>query len=166
MLAAGDLHLTTTAIPAAAETHHRSPYTVVCVYAPSVAAERPPYFTQFMLPSIPADRHLFLGGDFNFIAGQRAFSHIAMSGQSAARLDRWLISEQLSARVSKGPQVIGHMIGYPGDHLGVSRGAPVTTLYGVAVWRLPLHLIDDQAFCDRIAEEVPAYLAAYPSDQS
>ena len=181
------------------------PYTVVCVYAPSVAADRPQYFTQELFPSMPADRHLLVGGDFNCIAGQqdmldpasppgqrtlgywtglrhvetehhlydvwrdlnadrRAFTHIATSGQSAARLDRWLISEQLRARVSKEPQATGHVIGYPGDHLGVSLclTAPASTLYGAAVWRLPLHLLDDQPFCDRIADEVPAYLAAHP----
>ncbi|CAL8470818.1 g10360 [Coccomyxa elongata] len=94
---------------------------------------------------------------------RRAFTHIATSGQSAARLDRWLISEQLRARVSKEPHAIGHVIGYPGDHLGVSLSltAPASTLYGAAVWRLPLHLLDDQPFCDRIAEAVPAYLGAH-----
>ena len=75
-------------------------------------------------------------------ADRRAFTHIATSGQSAARLDRWLISEQqLRARVSKEPQATGHVIGYPGDHMGVSLSltAPATTLYGAAVWSLPLH---------------------------
>ena len=181
------------------------PYTVVCVYAPSGAADRPQYFTQELFPSMPADRHLLVGGDFNCIAGKqdmldpasphgqrtlgywtglchvetehnlydvwrdlnaerRAFTHISTSGQSAARLDRWLISEQLRARVSKEPQATGHVIGYPGDHLAVSLclTAPSSTLYGAAVWRLPLHLLDDQPFCDRIAGEVPAYLAAHP----
>ncbi|CAL8467227.1 g6763 [Coccomyxa elongata] len=130
------------------------PYTAVCVYAPSVATDRPHYCTQELLPSLPPDRHLLGGGDFNCIAGQqdmldsasptgqrtlgywtglrhvetdhslydvwrdlnsdrRAFTHIATSGQSAARLDRWLISEQLRARVSKEPHAIGHVIGYP-----------------------------------------------------
>ena len=123
--------------------------------APSVAADRPQYFTQDLFPSMPGDRHLLVGGDFNCIAGppgqrtlgywtvlrhvetdhnpydvwrdlnagRRAFIHIATSGQSAARLDRWLIS----------------------DHLGVSLclTAPASTLYGAAVRRLPLHLLDD-----------------------
>ncbi|CAL8464455.1 g3990 [Coccomyxa elongata] len=68
---------------------------------------------------------------------RRTFTHIATSGQSAARLDRWLISEQLRARVSKEPHAIGHVIGYPGDHLGVSLSltASASTLYGAAVWR-------------------------------
>ncbi|CAL8462154.1 g1685 [Coccomyxa elongata] len=89
------------------------PYTVVCVYAPSVAAERQHYFTQELLPHIPADRHLLVGGD------------------SAARPDRWLISEHL--RVSEEPEATGHVIGYPGDHVGVSPSltAPAITLYAL-----------------------------------
>ncbi|CAL8472191.1 g11733 [Coccomyxa elongata] len=47
------------------------PYTAVCVYASSVAAERPHYLTQELLPSTRADHHLLVGGDFNCIAGQQ-----------------------------------------------------------------------------------------------
>ncbi|BDA46023.1 probable transposon TX1 uncharacterized 149 kDa protein [Coccomyxa sp. Obi] len=150
-------------------------YTVASVYAPAVAAERPAYFMQELLPSLPADRSLLVGGDFNCIAGQhdmldaagqpgqrtqgywtglrhvetdfqlhdvwrdlnadgRASTHIATSGQSAARLDRWLISEHLRARVSAESQATGQVIGYPGDHLGVSLclTAPRSTCSGAA----------------------------------
>ena len=137
------------------------PYTMVSVYAPAAAAERPQYYTQELLPSLQADRHLLVGGDFNCIAGQqdmlnptgqpgqrtqgywtglrlvetdhhlydvwrdltackRAFTHIATSGRSAARLDHWLISKALRPCVSKEPRAIGEVVGYPGDHLGVS----------------------------------------------
>ncbi|BDA49663.1 LINE-1 retrotransposable element ORF2 protein [Coccomyxa sp. Obi] len=180
-------------------------YTVASVYAPAVAAERPAYFMQELLPSLPADRSLLVGGDFNCIAGQqdmldaagqpgqrtqgywtglrhvetdyqlydvwrdlnadgRAFTHIATSGQSAARLDRWLISEHLRARVSAESQATGQVIGYQEDHLGVSLclTAPRSTCYGAAAWRMPLHLLDDQPFCDRLTEEIPAYLTAHP----
>ncbi|BDA48792.1 probable transposon TX1 uncharacterized 149 kDa protein [Coccomyxa sp. Obi] len=168
-------------------------YTVASVYAPAVAAERPAYFMQELLPSLPADRSLLVGGDFNCIAGQqdmldaagrpgqrtqgywtglrhvetdyqlydvwrdlnadgRAFTHIATSGQSAARLDRWLIFEHLRARVSAESQATGQVNGYPGDHLGVSLclTAPRSTCYGAAAWRMPLHLHDDQPFWDRL----------------
>ena len=56
------------------------------------------------------------------------------------------------------------VVGYPGDHLGVSLSltSPASTLYGSAAWRLPLHLLDDQPFCERIAAEIPAFLAARP----
>lgn len=95
---------------------------------------------------------------------RRAFTHIGTSCQSAARLDRWLVSETLRARVSREPRAIGQVVGYPGDHLGVSLSltAPASTLYGAAAWRLPLHLLDDQAFCDRITAAIPEYLAAHP----
>lgn len=186
-------------------TFSGQPYTVASVYAPAAAAERQQYYTQELLPSLPASRCLLVGGDFNCIAGQldmldpagqpgqrtqgywtglrlvetdhqlydvwrdlhpsrRAFTHVATSGQSAARLDRWLVSEALRPRVSREPRAIGQVLGYPGDHLGVSLSltAPASTLYGSAAWRLPLHLLDDQPFRDRITAAVPAYLAAHP----
>ncbi|BDA51426.1 probable LINE-1 retrotransposable element ORF2 protein [Coccomyxa sp. Obi] len=89
---------------------------------------------------------------------------VTTSGQSAARLDRWLISEHLRARVSADSQATGQVIGYPGDHLGVSLclTAPRSTCYGAAAWRMPLHLLDDQPFCDRLTEKIPAYLTAHP----
>ena len=45
------------------------PYTAVFVYAPTAAAERPQYYTQELLPTLPADCHLLVGGDNNRIAG-------------------------------------------------------------------------------------------------
>ena len=82
----------------------------------------------------------------------------------SSALDRWLISEQLRARVSREPRAIGQVVGYPGDHLGVSLSltSPASTLHGSAAWRQPLQLLDDQPFCERIAAEVPAYLADMP----
>ena len=116
------------------------PYTVASVYAPAAAAERQQYYTQELLPSLPAGRCLLVGGDFNCIAGQqdmaaghpgqrtqgywtglrlvetehqlydvwrdlnpssRAFTHVATTCQSAARLGRWLVSETLQAWVSR-----------------------------------------------------------------
>nr|BAA25763.1 reverse transcriptase [Chlorella vulgaris] len=184
-------------------TYCGQPYTVASVYAPAAAADRQQYYTQELLPSLPAARCLLVGGDFNCIAGQqdmaagqpgqrthgywtglrlvetehqlydvwrdlnpssRAFTHVATTGQSAARLDRWLVSETLRARVSREPRAIGQVLGYPGDHLGVSLSltAPASTLYGSAAWRLPLHLLDDQPFCDRVTAAIPEYLAAHP----
>ena len=47
-----------------------TPFTAVSVYAPSTAAGRAAYFTHSLLPSLPHDRQLLLGGDFNCIASQ------------------------------------------------------------------------------------------------
>jgi hypothetical protein len=112
---------------------------------------------------VETDNHLYdVWGDLN--ASKRAFTHIATSGRPAARLDRWLISEALRPRVSKEPRTIRQVVGYPGDHLGVSLclTSPASTLPGSASWRLPLHLLDDQQFCERITADIPAYLAAHP----
>lgn len=97
-------------------------------------------------------------------ADGRAFTHIASRGQSAGRLDRWLISEQLRARLAD--DRTGHRL--PRDHLGVSLclTAPRSTCYGAAAWRTHLQLIDDQPFCDRLTDDNPAYLTVYPSDWS
>ncbi len=46
------------------------PYTVLCVCAPSVVAERRHYFMQELLPSVQADRHL-VRGDLHCIVGQQ-----------------------------------------------------------------------------------------------
>ena len=91
-------------------------------------------------------------------AHRRTVSHVATSGQSAARLYPWHRRQ-------------GIAIGYPcdpGGHLGVifSLTAPATTLYGAAVWRLPLHLLNDQPFCDRIVKRSQHTLQHIPSDQS
>ena len=45
-------------------------FTAVSVYAPCVPAQRAAYFTHTLLPSLPADRQLLVGGDFNCVAGQ------------------------------------------------------------------------------------------------
>ena len=44
--------------------------TAVSVYASCVSAQRAAYFKQTRLPSLPADRQLLVGGDFNCVAGQ------------------------------------------------------------------------------------------------
>ncbi len=45
-------------------------FTAVSVYAPCVGAARAPYFTASLLPHLPEDRQLLVGGDFNCIAEQ------------------------------------------------------------------------------------------------
>ena len=45
------------------------PITVVGVYAPSVAGERQDFFLSSLSPLLPSDRQVFVGGDFNCVAG-------------------------------------------------------------------------------------------------
>ncbi len=52
-------------------------YTVAYVYAPAVAAERPAYFVQKLLPSLSADRSLLEGRDSNCITGQQEMQDAA-----------------------------------------------------------------------------------------
>ncbi len=52
-------------------TFSGQPYTVACIYAPAAAAERSHYYTQELLTSLPADRQLLVGRDFNCIAGKQ-----------------------------------------------------------------------------------------------
>ena len=55
-------------------------------------------------------------------------------------------------------------MGYPGDHLGISLSiiSLGRTDIGAGAWRLPLHLLDDAAFCETTQVRVPAFLAAHP----
>ena len=52
--------------------------------------------------------------------------------------------------------------GHPGDHIGVgvTLTAPGGTCFGRAAWRLPLQILDDEAFCDDMAAMNLQYLEA------
>jgi exonuclease III len=45
------------------------PITVIGVYAPSVAGNRQDFFLSSLSPLLPSDRQVFVGGDFNCVAG-------------------------------------------------------------------------------------------------
>ena len=182
----------------------QTPFTVVSVYAPHTAASRPAFYRHQLLPSLPQDRRLVLGGDWNCISSEldlldpagnpahrypgywdglreveaarqlhdvwrerngtaRTFTHVSSSGTSA-RLDRWMVSEQLLAWVSPGPHAAGQTVGYPGDHLGVtlSLTIPGSLVPGQGAWRLSLHLLDDQQLCNTITTRLPEFAAAHP----
>ena len=180
-------------------------FTITSIYAPCTAADRAAFFIQHLLPSLPAQRQLLLGGDFNCIADQldmvdpagaagarmagyydglrivetehqlydvwrdrhpdgRTFTHAGTAGLSAARLDRWLLSQQLRPWVSTAWDSLTQTAGYPGDHIGVgvTLTAPGGTCFGRAAWRLPLQILDDEAFCDDMAAMILQYLEAHP----
>ena len=44
-------------------TYTRAAFTAIYIYAPCTAADRSAYFTQSLLPTLPAQRQLLLGGD-------------------------------------------------------------------------------------------------------
>ncbi len=96
---------------------------------------------------------------------RQTFTHAA--NLSSARLDRWLVSEQLRPWISTAPDALGQTAGYPGDHLGVSLSltAPGGTFLGKAAWRLPLHLIDDEEFCTDMADIITTYLREHPMSE-
>ena len=87
---------------------------------------------------------------------------------SAARLDRWLVSEQLRHWVSTAHDTLNQTAGYPGDHQGVilSLTAPGGTYRGKAAWRLPLHLLDDEELCTDMAEAITACLREHPTSEN
>lgn len=185
-------------------THDGHPFTVVSVYAPVAPASREGFFTASLLPALPSDRQLLVGGDFNCVAdasdvvgGDAArvarrqlgyagglqtveaerslrdawralrpltvggFTHTSSAG-TAARLDRWLVSDSLVDGLRAAST--GVEVGLPGDHLGVSLGVvvPNPTLVGKGPWRLAPHWLEDETFKARINSAVPAFLAANP----
>ena len=62
-------------------------FTVASIYAPCTAAGRAAFFVQHLLPSLPAQRQLLLGGDFNCIADQ--LDILDPAGAAAARMARY-----------------------------------------------------------------------------
>ena len=45
-----------------------TPLSIICIYAPSTAEHRKDFFIHQLLPNIPQDRRLILGGDFNCVS--------------------------------------------------------------------------------------------------
>ena len=86
-------------------------------------------------------------------ADRRTFTHAGTAGLSAARRDRWLLSQQLQPWVSTARNSLTQTAGYPGNPIGVAvtLSAPGGTCFGRAAWRLPLQILDDEAFYDDMA---------------
>ena len=80
--------------------------------------------------------------------GQAAFTHVATNGQSAARLDRWLLSTPIAEWCTQADFVLG----LPGDHLGVSAvlSPPASVCRGPGPWSFPLPLLHDARFCEEL----------------
>ena len=88
------------------------------------------------------------------------------TGLSAARLDRWLLSQQLQPWVSTAWDSLTQTAGYPGDHIGVgvTLTAPGGTCFGRAAWRLPLQILDAEPELPELPEPAtrPAAQARQP----
>ena len=50
----------------------------------------------------------------------------------------------------------------PGTSLASHPHSPGSTCFGRAAWRLPLQILDDEAFCADMAAVIPEYLEAHP----
>ena len=89
------------------------------------------------------------------------FTHVASNahGQSAARLDRWLLSSAFVDWHSTS----GVALGLPGDHLGVtvSLSTPDAVCRGPGPWSFPLPLLHDESFCLSLKGEIQSFLAQH-----
>ena len=78
---------------------------------------------------------------------------------------RWLLCQQLQPWFSTTWDSLTQTAGYSGRHIGVAvtLSGPGGTCFGRAAWRLPLQILDDEAFCDDMVAMIPEYLEAHPS---
>eukprot|EP00887_Chlorella_sp_A99_P001569 scaffold8.g1569.t1 len=92
--------------------------------------------------------------------GQRAFTHLATTGQSGARLDRWYVPVGLVPWV-RSCEILQ---GWPGDHLavGLVLAPPTTCQSGPGRFRLPLQLLNDAVFSDAVRARTEQFLAQHP----
>lgn len=102
---------------------------------------------------VDAWRHLHPAG--------RGVTHVGTAGGTSARLDRWYVSEALLPWVRS----CEHVMGLPGDHLGVALelAPPGVVPCGPGRWRLPLSLLLQQEYSDGLRAEAAAFLAANPA---
>ena len=82
--------------------------------------------------------------------------------QGSARLDRWLITNQLSDSVT----ACAIVNGFATDHLGVSIDIvpPAARYSGPGLWRLPTHLLNDDDMVQATREAMIAWQQQYPAD--
>ena len=76
------------------------------------------------------------------------------------RIDPRLLSQQLQPWVTAAWDSLTQTAGYPGDHIGVgvTLTAPGGTCFGRTAWRLPLQILDDEAFCDDMAAMILQFI--------
>jgi exonuclease III len=88
----------------------------------------------------------------------RAYTHVCTSQQSAARLDRWLISRACASWL----QSVQHVAGSPGDHDGVILHLAVPSLpnFGPGKWGFPVHILHDPEWLPRLEAAVAGWCAS------
>ena len=88
----------------------------------------------------------------------REFTHVCTSGQSSARLDRWLVPETC---IPWGMRV-SHEWGAPGDHAGVLLhvAMPDMPSLGRGICSFPLHVLYDPPLLSKLKEGLQAHLSA------
>lgn len=81
--------------------------------------------------------------------------------QGSARLDRWLITSQLSHTVT----ACAIVSGFATDHLGVSIDMvpPAAPYTGPGLWRLPTHLLNDEELVQATRREMLAWQQQHPA---
>ena len=90
----------------------------------------------------------------------REFTHTATSGSSSARIDRWLVSDNLLSAVSAAAVSDTR----PGDHYGVtlSLSPAAAPPRGPGVWAMPPFIISHPAFKTLMTAHIQAFLHANP----
>lgn len=90
------------------------------------------------------------------------FTHIASNGAGCtyARIDRWLVPSSLIPLVTDA----GMVDGLPGDHRGIclSFTAASNVPRGNGSWKFPLHLLNDEVFCNKLSADIAEYFVANP----
>jgi len=85
----------------------------------------------------------------------REYTHVCTSQQSAARLDRWLLSRVCASWL----QSVRHVAGSPGDHDGVIMhlAVPRLPIFGPGKWGFPVHILHDPEWLTRLETEVAGW---------
>ena len=179
-------------------------HAVVSVYAPVEPPQRQAFFLDTLLPLLPSDRALLVGGDFNCVSdafdvlGGTADSlirrevgywgglqhvqaardlvdvyrelhptgrEITRAGpQSAARLDRWLVSRSLLGRL-RAADVGAGVDQLPSDHRAVYialRAGRQGPALGKGPWRFCLDLLRNAAYMEATAALLDRFDASHP----
>lgn len=92
--------------------------------------------------------------------GVRGISHTCHASHTGGRLDRWLVPAILMPLIQK----TDYVLGYPGDHQGVtlSIASPTAPDMGPGAWTFPLFLLDDAAYVKEMRGFISDFLQDFP----